>query len=152
MTKNVCDCNLDDWSMINTYGMEYVIWEYVRKRKPKKNLDNKNKPRNNPKVGILLAGIYKKKVVIGYSLCCRPWFKERNCESRPHDQFNIIKGIQIAFDRAVKKPGRKEENDIPGTIERALPKFIERCNRYYKGKPYPKWVKNILEEIKNKNN
>ena len=56
---------------------------------------------------------------IGYSLCCSRDYFDKN----------------DALDRAMGRAERSKYSDgIPHSIQRHLPEFMERCDRYYKAK------------------
>lgn len=93
----------------------------------------------NQKNGVLVSyfNIATNKVHIGYSVCCKK------------DKFNRETGIQIAFQRAVAYEEKDRNPNLPRIIKQALPYFIVRCSKYYKGKKFSSWVLDKMEEIAN---
>lgn len=94
------------------------IWEYIRDKK-------------NRKVGILYANSDEKNVRISFSKC-----------HTMYDEFDPELGFKIARDRSVKTPENvPKKYNIPFSVQDKLPKFIDRCSRYFKDKKMPKWTK-----------
>lgn len=89
----------------------YSIVQYIR--------DRKGLP-----VGAIVSVKSENGFNIGYSLCNR------------RDRFKKDLALKIAFARASFDLIRP---DIPRDISKALPAFIERCQRYYKTKHTPKF-------------
>lgn len=101
------------------------IFEYLK--------DNKNR-----KVGILFAenNGEDKKVKIGYSKCHQKF-----------DVFNKDIGFDIAKGRARKHSDLLfDKYQVPFIVQRKLPKFIDRCQRYFKDKKLPKWTKKTINQ------
>jgi hypothetical protein len=100
--------------------MQNEIYQFIRKKKTKE------------PVGILLAHTIDEKVFIGFSKC-----------NTKYDKFKKDVGINIAVGKSVELKN-KERVDIPYCIKDDLPKFINRCYKYYKDREMPKWSLELL--------
>jgi hypothetical protein len=66
-------------------------------------------------------------VCIGFSSCS------------PRDEFDRYFGNEVAVHRAYKYCERLPRT-VPFSIREKLPKFVDRCKRYFKTEDFPSWV------------
>lgn len=65
---------------------------------------------------------------VGWAMCCK------------RDVFAKKEGVALARTRAEKYAERPPKQKIPEFVSLALPKFLERCDKYFKGKHRPGWT------------
>jgi len=80
---------------------------------------NKNK---QPFATLVAIPVSDNKFSINYSMC------HKNL-----DVFDKKKGIEIAKKRALTRNYTEQEN-IPMVVQNYIPKFLERCSRYFKNR------------------
>lgn len=56
------------------------------------------------------------------------------------DVFTKKTGVGLARTRAHKYEERQPKKAIPEFIQKALPAFLERCDKYFQGMNRPEWV------------
>lgn len=150
--------------------VEYVYKKVkVRKIKDDDGKEIKVKDKRD-KIGVMVAGLdpnHEGRVLIGCSMTYRGSKKIKLLDIdeegreivkderviRIRDEFDRINGKrkpgfgkETAFQRAEKwayMDAHKAIPEIPQTMLRKLPKFIERCKKYYKDKEFPFWTEAI---------
>lgn len=90
---------------------------------------------NNQKVGVMLACVVDGKVVVSYS----QWNQWED------DEYDYYTMMDVAIDRGARFAEKIEKNPdftprVPYLIAEKLPRFLERCRRYFKDAEMPKWT------------
>jgi len=93
---------------------------------------------NNQKVGVMLATLIENNVVVTYS----QW---NQWEDEEYDYYAMM---DVAIDRAARFWEKIQVNPdftprVPYLIAEKLPRFLERCRRYFKDAKMPKWTENF---------
>lgn len=113
--------------------MDSVITYLRDKRGMEKDPKTGKRVKGGTPFAVLIAvQIDDKKASIGYALCSK------------HDNFSKDKGKQLATEKAKFFLNKRTPQNIPHTIKKELPAFIERSMKYFQDKQFPSWTHDLL--------